>query len=860
MAEPVDELERPASAPREEESLFARGDDDLLVRQERATREQFSETVTVIIDGTTVIVPRATPLTDALGNVRRGPDGLPIPRATTIYDAAAQIVRAGEWPSDDLGRRIPVLCHAEHLDPVAVCRMCSVHISIMKRGALTPGRKLVPACQHRVEENMIVTTRVGPPNPDGEVGRFVAQVNNSTKMLAELLTADHVHPHPVRDNRFKNELTAVATLVGGTESRFHGQNAGGPGGRNFQHNAKTRPVALPVIAGSATDLPYSSRSIQVDHDRCILCDRCVRSCSDVKPFKVIGHTGKGYTTRISFDLDEVMNESSCVQCGECMTSCPTGALTLNRRVSPKSWPDAPAIPTDPAEPLPAGFLSADAMLEVALPYQTEAGEPTTFAPFQGVPFAYLRWNEGAVRKRDVRAGDVLCHEGEFGSTAFLLVDGQFEVWVTTTAAAERGTLIGRLLGGGRAAPARDVMVATMAASRDLILGEMACLTNTARTATIKAATDGRVYEVTRNMLTMVQRNRTGRDILASIYRGRAIASSLRRGRLFAGLSAEQRETVLRELQPVSGLATVEPGETIVRQGDAIGLDERGGFRGDFYIVRLGSVKVARTVGGREQVLARLGPDDYFGEIALLADDPRVAPLMPPGSDNRRRTATVSALDDVEIVRIPGDEFRRVCRTYPEIGDRLALGCATSLATHRHPPKLQHDLLGTFLDQGFFQGQKMLILDLERCTRCDECTRACADAHGDGHSRLLREGPRFGKFLVATSCRSCHTPYCMEGCPVDAIHRGANSLAVQIDSHCIGCGLCAKNCPYDSIQMTARDDSVGVKMIAAVEKKAVNCDLCHDLVPAGADPFCVSACPHDAAFRWDADRLLKTAIG
>src|SRR4029079_5284499 len=81
--------------------------------------------------------------------------------------------------------------------------------------------------------------------------------------------------------------------------------------------------------------PYSSRTVVVDHDRCILCDRCVRACSEVKPFRVIGHTGKGYQTRISFDLDEVMGESSCVQCGECMTSCPTGALSLRRRVQPR---------------------------------------------------------------------------------------------------------------------------------------------------------------------------------------------------------------------------------------------------------------------------------------------------------------------------------------------------------------------------------------------------------------------------------------------------------------------------------------------------------------------------------------------
>ena len=46
------------------------------------------------------------------------------------------------------------------------------------------------------------------------------------------------------------------------------------------------------------------------------------------------------------------------------------------------------------------------------------------------------------------------------------------------------------------------------------------------------------------------------------------------------------------------------------------------------------------------------------------------------------------------------------------------------------------------------------------------------------------------------------------------------------------------------------------MMAKVEKRAVNCDLCHDLVEPGADTYCVAACPHDAAFRWSGEDLLK----
>ena len=78
---------------RDEESLFARGEDDVLVRREAATRAQFDEEVTVTIDGESIKVPRAQPVTDALGNEVTGPDGQLVPRATTIYDAALALVR-----------------------------------------------------------------------------------------------------------------------------------------------------------------------------------------------------------------------------------------------------------------------------------------------------------------------------------------------------------------------------------------------------------------------------------------------------------------------------------------------------------------------------------------------------------------------------------------------------------------------------------------------------------------------------------------------------------------------------------------------------------------------------------------------
>ena len=80
-----------------------------------------------------------------------------------------------------------------------------------------------------------------------------------------------------------------------------------------------------AAAGRGED--FSNPVIAVNHDACILCDRCVRACDDIQGNDVIGRSGKGYATRIAFDLNDPMGESSCVTCGECVAACPTGALT-----------------------------------------------------------------------------------------------------------------------------------------------------------------------------------------------------------------------------------------------------------------------------------------------------------------------------------------------------------------------------------------------------------------------------------------------------------------------------------------------------------------------------------------------------
>jgi len=843
---------------KEEESLFARDDNDVLIRREKETRDRFGEKVTIIIDGISQELPRAVQLRDAQGNIRNGADGLPIPRTTTIYDAAQRLVRLGHWTQEELNKRIPILCHQEHMPPVAVCRMCSVHISSIKRGKLTPGRKLVPACQHRVEHDMVVTTRGG-----GQAGqdteRFARQVDTSVKLLSELLLSDHRHLDSRRDDRCHNELTGTAEMLGVPEARgSFNTPAVDKKNRNFDSHPNSRPlipltvltdVADPEEAEVTKEFPYSARTIVVDHDRCILCDRCVRACSDVKPFQIIGHTGKGYRTRISFDLDLTMDESNCVQCGECMTSCPTGALTYRRRVSPRVWPQLPEIPTNPTQPLPAehGFLTANEMYGIKLHFRNSAGQDQEFYPFRSISQAYLKWNEGAVRRREVEANEVLCLENEYGRTAFFLESGEFEV--RSLGSKHKKALSVQHKGwfglGKKDASAYGKLLASVKHNA-LILGELACLSSKPRTASIIVTKPGVVYEVTRNLLDMVQRSRSARNQLAQVYQRNAISTALQRGKLLDEIPPEDHSKVVQflinprsEEQPVR-FRRLEPGEVIMGQGD---------YANNFYVIRRGFVKITATQGEAERVLNHLSEGQFFGEMALLSDDPQVKAALPRDYQERRRTASVTALDEVEVVRIPRQIFLDMCREFPEIKKALVTHCLQLLKQNQHAPPLAEDRLSEYVQQGLFQAQNLLVLDLESCTRCDECTKACADAH-DGHSRLLREGQRFGQFLVATSCRSCQKPYCMDGCPVDAIHRKNDHLEVVIENHCIGCGLCERNCPYGAIQLVAKDEKDAERgMIAAVAKKAVNCDLCN-----GGKPFCVNACPHDSAHRMSGKEL------
>ncbi len=803
--------------------------------------------VTLEIDGETVTVDRLKPAFAV--------------NLASVYSAVATIYDAAQKRFANQQNPIPVLCHQENLRPAAVCRACLVEYTAVGRSGKET-TMLVPSCYLPVTDGAKIKTQATSE-----------KVRNITRTIVELLLSDFTPPSEKNCVPSENDLSVVAEMLGAKADRF--------------------PRTAPVVP---TDL--SSPIIAVDRNACILCDRCIRACNDMRDNQIIGRMGKGAKSQIAFDLNSPMGKSDCVTCGECMVNCPTGALS--RRGA------GIAIVLN-------GQPTADADATRRKVHAAELKDKTktkNWQMFDDIADQFLELNFGSVIRRKVRRGEVLCQEGEYGATAFLIESGKYEICIRKPQKLEQQrsslfgltgkflshfTSVGQSPGIARPhyisvdagialnlakppAAANPVLTAD-----DRLFGEMACMNHSPRSATVIAQEDGEVLEVLRNVVYMMQRNRTSRKILDDAYRDRALANFLRQMPFFnadiaetlreiddklkkeadrlpprmkqimgeiaqrlkkhaADVTPAQRQQfadqIAARLKDSAALVRAYPDSPIVRQGQKAD---------HFYMVRMGFVKIWQKRAGGEIVLNYVGPGQYFGEIGLMSDLPELSDFTPAGV----RVASANAVDHVDLVRVSGEHFKQIIADYPGIRDQFLWVALRHLSENVKIASALHEMpLGEFLDQGLIGGHKLLVLDLEKCTRCDECTRACADTHG-GVSRLLREGLRFDKYLVASACRSCMDPYCLVGCPVGSIYRAPHGQ-IEIKDWCIGCGQCSKNCPYGNITMHPLDKQAEVR---GSGMRATTCDLCGN--KDKVEPACVFACPHDAAHRMNGLDLLAS---
>lgn len=195
--------------------------------------------------------------------------------STTILDAA---LAAGLY--------IPHLCHHPDLEPVGVCRLCLVEV---------PGRGQVLACRTPIEEGMVV--RTDTPSVDA-----------ARRITLELLVTYH-HGQCLSCAKNNNcQLQRAAAHVGVDVERL-------------------KRYRRPPPTGEVDD---SNPFFTLDHDRCVLCGICVRTCDEIVGARALDFAFRGSQTRISTFGQKPIVESRCESCGECVTRCPVGALALKR--------------------------------------------------------------------------------------------------------------------------------------------------------------------------------------------------------------------------------------------------------------------------------------------------------------------------------------------------------------------------------------------------------------------------------------------------------------------------------------------------------------------------------------------------
>ncbi len=502
-----------------------------------------------------------------------------------------------------------------------------------------------------------------------------------------------------------------------------------------------------------------------------------------------------------------------------------------------------------------------------------------------------------------RKGEIIVRQGDYGTSAFLILNGVARVVL-------KPDLPPSLL--GRQAPGRKGIWRTLAQlwngrrppesfSRDQILpdagvgarrnenevhvflqdvprilgehrtapmaagdffGEIAALSRMPRTSTIFADSDDiELLEIRwQGLRDLMKSDNALRAHINRIYRERALASYLRATPLFKNLSAEQLGRVAEEIEfatfgdydwsgeykrlAQSGGVRPEREPAIVGEGD---------YPNGIVMLRAGFARVSQKTGGGERTLNYIGAGQIFGlgEIA---------------HNWREKNAPVNfqfslrAIGYTHLLIVPTRVMEEIVLPSLPKGDLPpSIGMARETFDFTPPEadareKVGAELLEFLTENRFFNGTATMVIDLDRCTRCDDCVRACASTH-DNNPRFLRHGPSAGRLMIANACMHCTDPVCMIGCPTGAIHRESFAGQVVINpATCIGCKSCANNCPYDAIRMVeirATDGEFLVDQELKPIEKATKCDLC---VENNGGPACQRACPHGALTRMNLNNL------
>ena len=392
-----------------------------------------------------------------------------------------------------------------------------------------------------------------------------------------------------------------------------------------------------------------------------------------------------------------------------------------------------------------------------------------------------------------------------------------------------------------------------------MFGEISALARTPRTATIVAQDDLLLVEMRWQGLREIRRrNRNFREHLDQLYRERSLLNYLEMSPYFGHLDDDTLQLIanethfetygsfewngiFRKIQGSSYQVSPSKRKQLIEAEPAI-VREGHPITG-LIIVRQGFARISKELDEGHLTVDYATTDEVFGLDELLQQHRTGKPAI---SRN-----TLRAIGYVDVLYIPLELALTHIVPFlkPDVLKARQSGPGGQ-STGQDRQWAEHQAQMNFLvDNRIINGTAAMFIDTDRCVNCDECVQACAVNH-NGNPRFIRHGLAHENWSVANACMHCVDPVCLIGCPTGAINRNAQSGNIIIeDSLCIGCGTCAASCPYGNIRMVeARTPDGQFMRMAETNKvihKATKCDMC---IGSPSGPACEQACPHGALKR------------
>jgi Fe-S-cluster-containing dehydrogenase component/CRP-like cAMP-binding protein len=562
----------------------------------------------------------------------------------------------------------------------------------------------------------------------------------------------------------------------------------------------------------------------------------------------------------------------------------TPASIIRQASRPKRWDD----PLDPA--------MSEATLDRLMATEPFASMDEKSFP-AGTPLRGILRADTAVR--EFAAGEIILRKDDYGTSAFLVLEGEVEVVLRPEIDPEllgRSTKVKKSFmarfaqlwnnnpepeGWRKRSPrASDNLKGSLNKQRGSVylqdypqiisgsktavlkqgqmFGEISALSRMPRTATVVASTQrASLLEFSWEGLRDLMRfDPALKKQIDTIYRANSLKNFLSNHPLFSHLDEAGYAQLCQDAQlenfgeynwSGSYLRLAKEGEQAISANEPVIVRE-GEYSNGIYLISAGFCRVSQKYGNGERTLNYIGAGSVFGyeEIANHWKNPRQG-LQSRYSLRSLGYAHLIFIPTPSLERYANREWSESVSPFDHKPEPIGKADTGPAETDNAPSASVMEFMA---EHRFFNGTKSMVIDMDRCTRCDDCVRACATAH-DGNPRFLRHGPMIDNLMIANACMHCIDPVCMIGCPTGAIHRTSFGGEVVINpATCIGCGTCAVNCPYDSIRMVEIRSSKGEFLVDEEFQpilKATKCDLC---VEQTSGPACQNACPHDALSRTD----------